>query len=486
MADYKEKVNNKECRLKQFQRNNYFYGKLMTVRDFEDEQAYMNEKRYLINRTIHGSGIVCGFTNVEVKQEGSKVVLTFNDGGFGIDALGREIVVPPKTSKTLLNKNQSEVISDLNTEYYVYIKRKDCYSEMVPAASSASGCEERCCPNRIVEDFVVYASEEEPKPLKCDDVKEITSPGECPDENTEGVFIGSIVNFEFNSEDGFRTYIPKSVLLSKRLECHIDDKNNPHQLKHSQLLEILGIDPTQTDTLRDKHVSNADAKKWNSAIYSINNQKPDEKGNFTIEAGNNINIESDSNKIKISSVSGFYLEYPKRGFITLSKDKLYEEILHNFGRYPVVDIYEVIEITGPILVTTKEIEHMAEVLGEKREELEVKIKAQRVSSIIPPTVPITPASKLKDNISTLSDTLKTHLALASLPDISPEVSAIADKIFDEIKDDLIVVNQTFYLRKITGQQQSPAVEVRHLNKEKIRIQLVKGIKLLKLKVILCA
>ena len=42
------------------ERNHYFYGKLMTVRDFQDEQTYMNNKRRLGNRLLHGAGIVAG------------------------------------------------------------------------------------------------------------------------------------------------------------------------------------------------------------------------------------------------------------------------------------------------------------------------------------------------------------------------------------------------------------------------------------------
>jgi hypothetical protein len=41
-----------ECGPRQFKRNNYFYGKLMTVRDFEDEQEYFNSRRYLLQRPI--------------------------------------------------------------------------------------------------------------------------------------------------------------------------------------------------------------------------------------------------------------------------------------------------------------------------------------------------------------------------------------------------------------------------------------------------
>jgi hypothetical protein len=37
-------IEENSCRLHLFERNQYFYGKLMTVRIFETEQRYFNEK----------------------------------------------------------------------------------------------------------------------------------------------------------------------------------------------------------------------------------------------------------------------------------------------------------------------------------------------------------------------------------------------------------------------------------------------------------
>ena len=89
-----------EFALHQFQRNRYFYGKLMTVRDFELEQEYFNGKRYLLNRLIHGKGLLCGFSNLELFTEGSdEVKIRFRDGGIALDSLGREIVVPVDMEK---------------------------------------------------------------------------------------------------------------------------------------------------------------------------------------------------------------------------------------------------------------------------------------------------------------------------------------------------------------------------------------------------
>lgn len=72
-----------------FERNRYFYGKLLTVRDFESEQKYFNDKRRMMNRLLHGSGVLTGLQVVAVDEKSVSVEM-----GAAIDALGREIVVP--------------------------------------------------------------------------------------------------------------------------------------------------------------------------------------------------------------------------------------------------------------------------------------------------------------------------------------------------------------------------------------------------------
>lgn len=70
------------------ERNRYFYGKLLDVEQLEKEQHYFNHKRWLLNRLIAGTGVVCGL-NI-VSGESGEVVI---QPGVAIDALGREIVV---------------------------------------------------------------------------------------------------------------------------------------------------------------------------------------------------------------------------------------------------------------------------------------------------------------------------------------------------------------------------------------------------------
>lgn len=72
-----------------YERNNYYYGKLLTTRDFQTEQGYMNDKRRLGNRLLHGSGIVSGLK--VVAADDTAIVL---QSGYAIDGGGREIAVP--------------------------------------------------------------------------------------------------------------------------------------------------------------------------------------------------------------------------------------------------------------------------------------------------------------------------------------------------------------------------------------------------------
>lgn len=78
----------KELHYFPIERNRYFYGKLMTVRDFEVEQHYGRSKSCLDNRVIQGAGVVCGM-GVSVSDDATLLI----ESGMALDYLGREIVI---------------------------------------------------------------------------------------------------------------------------------------------------------------------------------------------------------------------------------------------------------------------------------------------------------------------------------------------------------------------------------------------------------
>lgn len=80
-----------QCLPKLFERNNYYTGKLLNVKDFEQEQQYFNQKRYLQNRYVQGFGVVCGLLVLPAEQGRDLVKIT---PGFALDCKGREIILP--------------------------------------------------------------------------------------------------------------------------------------------------------------------------------------------------------------------------------------------------------------------------------------------------------------------------------------------------------------------------------------------------------
>jgi hypothetical protein len=275
MADQEDY--NYNCNLQQFQRNRYFYGKLMSVRDFETEQDYMNEKRHLLNRLVHGAGIVCGLDGIQVvTQADGKITLSFEAGGVALDNCGREIVVPAGSSKEIFIQEAGQVQTHLTTVttglFYLSLHYEPRDYEFVNSADSPSSCEETCCPSRIIEDFQVIATDTPPPfpSLICPDLSAIqagdANAGQQARElienwakeraagcDEDGVFILALtVSSSSATADNINTLEYLSVvynnkLLSQLLSCHISDFNNPHKTTAAQLGALKSIDDVQRD-----------------------------------------------------------------------------------------------------------------------------------------------------------------------------------------------------------------------------------------------
>ncbi|MBA2942957.1 hypothetical protein HZF08_32345 [Paenibacillus sp. CGMCC 1.16610] len=151
----------KKTRYYPFERNRYFYGKLLTVRDFESEQKYFNDKRRMMNRLLHGSGVLTGLQVVAVDEKSVSVEM-----GAAIDALGREIVVPsPMTLKLSMMDGFS------NNEYaknvYLCIAYDEKEKEPVHAvANSSVRSDEINDYNRVLESYRLFIREDAPEPSK--------------------------------------------------------------------------------------------------------------------------------------------------------------------------------------------------------------------------------------------------------------------------------------------------------------------------------
>ncbi len=74
--------------LQSFKRVNYFDGQVLSAQDLRDEQAYLRDKQRLMNRALHGWGVVCGL-QVSIGEDVVRV-----EPGLALDCQGNEIVVP--------------------------------------------------------------------------------------------------------------------------------------------------------------------------------------------------------------------------------------------------------------------------------------------------------------------------------------------------------------------------------------------------------
>ncbi len=77
------------CDIPVFCRNHYYRGKLLTERDFSDEQRYAIDKMRLHNLALHGWGVVCGLV-VKPHLYCPELRLVV-EPGFAIDDCGHEI-----------------------------------------------------------------------------------------------------------------------------------------------------------------------------------------------------------------------------------------------------------------------------------------------------------------------------------------------------------------------------------------------------------
>ncbi|NIM15080.1 MAG: hypothetical protein GTO45_24215, partial [Candidatus Aminicenantes bacterium] len=301
MSDTNE--NNKVYGVSQFKRNRYFYGKLLSVMDFEDEQRYMNNKRHLLNRMINGFGIVCGLADVEIFAEDGNIKIQFNSGGMVIDRWGREIVVPVGKEKDVLLEGPAEtpLTASLmgDSTYYLYLEYKEREGELVRSALENTGSQESCTPSRIIEDFRVVASDKEPviPTISCpatfgditaDDarqkvrewLREKTS-NYCTEPGENRVFILALnkitsddnivkVVIDWGGTANYVSFVANNRVLSELLACHLADFTNPHKTKHSDIVDVLAVEPETAGTDRVKHVSNEDAGNWNTAFVHSN------------------------------------------------------------------------------------------------------------------------------------------------------------------------------------------------------------------------
>ena len=115
------------------ERNRYFYGKLLTVRDFDVEQRYMRSSAQLMNRLAFGAGVVCGLGVSE--SDGSTLLI---ESGMAIDYQGRMVVIEEPLLRKLQMIEGQETIKGKDSAY-LCMEYNETQIEPVNAVGAASG-----------------------------------------------------------------------------------------------------------------------------------------------------------------------------------------------------------------------------------------------------------------------------------------------------------------------------------------------------------
>lgn len=136
------------------ERNRYFYGKMLTARDFETEQRYFNNKRRLLNRTLYGAGVVCGL-GVYRNDDVSFSVET----GMALDYMGREICVSAPVIRKLRMVEGCESL-EKSDRAYLCLQYAQENREPVNNIGAADSTSEQF--NKIGEGYRLYLSTDEP------------------------------------------------------------------------------------------------------------------------------------------------------------------------------------------------------------------------------------------------------------------------------------------------------------------------------------
>lgn len=150
----------KNLKLIPFERNRYFYGKLLSVEDFETEQRYMNDKRRMLNRFLYGSGVICGMQVVEVDEFTISLEM-----GVALDFSGREIVVESPVTKRLSaieGFSGYEALEEGRRDLYLCIVYDEQGKEPVHNITQREQAQEEEF-NKYVEGYRLFITGEEPE-----------------------------------------------------------------------------------------------------------------------------------------------------------------------------------------------------------------------------------------------------------------------------------------------------------------------------------
>ena len=192
-----------------FTKNNYFYGKLLTVEDMAAEQAYHSGVQRTLSRFVTDWGGVCGLKvtpkpDPESESDPDQLTVTVHEG-LALDRCGRLIVVGDEQHETITVPPEYE--GTPTDRVAVYVEYDECFTDPVPAAKMESACEEECKDNHIVEQAEVTVEPVDPdesldyhKDIAEIDFSKVHGLGDDPGEDTIDDVLSGLARSYYENE----------------------------------------------------------------------------------------------------------------------------------------------------------------------------------------------------------------------------------------------------------------------------------------------
>jgi hypothetical protein len=254
--------------LRQFEKNNFFQGKLITARDMETEQDYHAGRLQTLTRAVTGSGIVSGLTVSSIEESETELEVTL-EPGLVVDGYGRPVVVSHRTTKTLPLPSSDDI--------YLFVRYAESDLETVPVPDVTGASNEEYMSNRRVESFELTYQE---SPPEFEDIPDLdTDVVDNADEDTTlrslanryhqqyrseakptedpSVFIGS---FERTREGNWipgpetvrRDLVFDNEMLYAALVNHVADTDDPHGISDRAGGDGLGDAAAELQAMQDQ------------------------------------------------------------------------------------------------------------------------------------------------------------------------------------------------------------------------------------------
>ena len=121
-------MNNKQVEIPFRKRNNYAYGMVLGLEDFQQEFSYFYDRMRLHNRMLHGYGTVAGLEVSSSSEEETATGIVVN-AGMAIDPEGNEIILPSAVQCSFPEEGE---------EAYLFLYWAERDTDLVPISGGES------------------------------------------------------------------------------------------------------------------------------------------------------------------------------------------------------------------------------------------------------------------------------------------------------------------------------------------------------------